>query len=346
MPALPDLPPYPATGYARLADRLAALLATSGDVLHVQAEAIVALEAAATSLARPGLSALNVVTSPYGALFGEWLARGGAEVRNLAADPGRPIAAAAVAAAVDQPTDLVALVHAESASGILNPLPEIAALAHAAGALIVVDAVASVGGHPLAMDDLGLDLVVIGPQKSLGGSSGLSAVALSPRAWQAIDRPGAPRHSILSLLDHRRDWLEQGRGQLPGMPSTLEFHSLEAALDRVEAEGLDALIARHGRAASATRAGLEALGLPLWVPDPAQASALVTTATLPPGASLAGAAPALLEAVGPAIGTPPGVIRFNHTGPRANEATVAAGLAALAGLLGRGAALPLSGRIR
>ncbi len=212
----------------------------------------------------------------------------------------------------------------------------------------MVDAVASVGGHPLAMDDLGLDLVVIGPQKALGGSSGLSAVAVSPRAWEAIDRPGGPCRSILSLLDHRRDWLDLGRGQLPGMPSTLEFHALEAALDRIEAEGLATTIARHARAATATRAGLEALGLPLWVPDPEQASALVTTATLPPGTSLAGATPVLLEAVSPAIGTPPGVIRFNHTGPRASEAAVAAGLAALADHLGgaSGGALPLPGRIR
>jgi aspartate aminotransferase-like enzyme len=126
----------------------------------------------------------------------------------------------------------------------------------------------------------------------------------------------------------------------------VEFQAPYAALDRMAADGLAATIARHTRAATATRAGLEALGLPHWVTDPAQASALVTTATLPTGTSLADASPALLEAVSPAIGTPPGVIRFNHTGPRATEASVAAGLAALADHLGRGGALPLPGRIR
>ena len=73
-------PSYPADGYAPLADRLGALMGARGDVVIVQAEAIVALEAAATSLARPGLKALNIVTSPYGLFFGAWLRRGRADV--------------------------------------------------------------------------------------------------------------------------------------------------------------------------------------------------------------------------------------------------------------------------
>jgi aspartate aminotransferase-like enzyme len=338
MPArLLDLPPYPAEGYARLADRIAALLGTASDVLLVQGEAIVALEAVATSLAEPGLRALNVVTSPYGAWFGRWLARGGAEVTDLAAPPGRPIAAGAVAEALRPGTGVVALVHAESATGILNPLPEIAALARRQGALLVVDAVASVGGHWLEVDALGADVVVVGPQKALAGSSGVSAVAVSAAAWARLDRPGAPRGSVLSLVDLRRDWLERGRGALPGMPSALEFRALEAALDRVEAEGLAAVVARHGRAARAARRALAALGLSLWVPD-AEASALVTAAILPPGrgpGDLAAAPPAVREAVSPAVGRLDApVVRFDHTGRRAAPAAVAAGVRALAAWLG------------
>ncbi len=84
-------PAFPAERYAALADRLAALMSTSNDVLLIQAEAVLALEAAATSLARPGLKALNIVTSPYGAWFGGWLEKGGATVRNLTASPARPV---------------------------------------------------------------------------------------------------------------------------------------------------------------------------------------------------------------------------------------------------------------
>ena len=91
----------------------------------------------------------------------------------------------AVQAALAEPprVDLVAVVHAETSSGILNPLPEIAALAKAHGALLVVDAVASFGGHALDVDALGIDICVTGPQKAMGGPAGLAIASISGRAW-------------------------------------------------------------------------------------------------------------------------------------------------------------------
>lgn len=332
--ALLDPPAFPEGGFATVADRLKGLVGTGNDVVFVEAEAVVALEAAAASLARPGLRALNVVTSPYGALFGAWLRRGGAEAHDL-----RP-AVAAAPIAVDEVeraladigrVDMVSLVHAESASGILNPLEAIADLVRASGALLVVDAVASAGGHALAVDDLGIDVVALGPQKAFAGPAGLSALALSPRAWEAIDRPDAPRHSMLSLVDRRRDWLQAGRGVLPGTPVPLEWHAFAAALDRVEAEGIDRTIARHRAAAAATRHGLADLGLTVW-PASGAGSGLVTCARLPDGidrtALLAGLAGTGIDAaVGPGTER---LVRLNHTGRRADPEIVAAMLAALA----------------
>ena len=233
-------PAFPADRYAPLADRLQLLLATRADIVFVQAEAILALEAAAVSLARPGLVALNIVTSPYGGYFGAWLRRGGAIVHELTAEAGRPIAIDAVndiLTALPQ-LDLVAIVHAETSSGILNPLPEIAALARSHYALLVVDAVASFGGHALDVGALGIDICVIGPQKAIGGPAGLSPVAISPRAWAAMAKIPNIVPSSLALLDLKTSWLDRGRGALPGMPSALEFWALEAALDRLETEGL------------------------------------------------------------------------------------------------------------
>jgi aspartate aminotransferase-like enzyme len=332
-----DAPVYPSGGYARLADRLARLLHTGNDVLLVQGEAIVALEATALSLARPGLTALNIVTSPYGSWFGTWLSRGGATVTELAASPGRPIETAVVAEALaGEHFELIALVHAESASGILNPLEDIAALAREAGALLAVDAVASFAGHALNVGALDADIVVIGPQKSLGGASGVSALSVSPRAWKQIEAPGGPTLSTLSLGDLKADWLERGRGPLPGMPSPIEFHALEAALDRIEAEGIDAVIARHTAAGTASRAGLAALGLPGWV-DARFASNLVTAAQLPAGidraAVLANLAPfgvGIAAAIGGGTG---GLLRLNHTGPRASFEPVLGNVVALGRVL-------------
>ena len=323
---LHGVPSYPAERYAALADRIGGLLRSRNDILLVQAEAVVALEAAAVSLARPGLAALNIVTSPYGGWFGQWLRRGGATVADIVAEPGLPVEIEAVAKALDANPriDVLALVHAESASGILNPLPEILALARARGIVTVVDAVASVGGHELDVDDLGIDIAVIGPQKALGGPAGVSALSVSPSAWDLILREGAPRDSILSLAD-LKTWVDGNRRSLPGTPAPLEFFALEAALDRIEAEGLENVVARHALAASATRAGLAALGAGAWVPAE-KASNLVTAVPVPRALE-----PALLIDTAWRLGVEltAGVgagsthlVRLNHTGPRAAFQTV------------------------
>jgi len=336
---LPDAPLFPATGFAPLADRIAALLGTRNDVVLVQAEAVVALEAAAISLGRPGLVALNVVTSLYGAWFGGWLRRAGATVIDLAPEPGRPIAATAVHQAIKAAPSigLLAMVHAESATGIVNPLAQIMALAKQAGVITVVDAVASFGGHAIPVDALGIDVAVIGPQKTMGGQAGCSAVSVSARAWDAMNPP-AEAPSVLCLHDLKSAWIDTGRGALPGTPSPIEWHALAATLDRVEAEGLPAIIARHALAAQAMRAGVAALGVAPWVPAES-ASNLVTAGPVPDGYvadDLIRALPPGETMIAPGVG-PAGnrLVRLNHTGPRAARGVVLSELAAYAHALGR-----------
>jgi aspartate aminotransferase-like enzyme len=318
--ALLDVPPFPTDRFAPLADRLKRLLATRSDLIFIQAEAVLALEAVASSIARPGLTIVNIVTSPYGMVFGRWLRRGGAVVVDVAAAPGRPIAMAAVQAAADAlpQIDILAVVHGETSNGVLNPLAEIAALARSRNALCVVDAVASVGGHPLDADALGLDITVIGAQKALAGPPGVSAVAVSERAWAHISETPCSSPSSLSLAEIKAAWLDRGRAALPGTPPPLEFWALEAAIDRVEAEGIENLIARHRLAASASRAGLRALGIEPWIADDQAASALVTAAPVPVGiddqALIAGAARFGIE-LGRGVGDIAGrLVRLNHTG--------------------------------
>lgn len=334
---LADAPIFPRDGYAPLADRIAKLLKTKHDVLLIQGEAVVALEAVAQSLGRPNLRALNLVSSLYGRWFGGWLRRAGAEVVDLIAEEGQPLDATAVRQAFDRAQfDLVAVVHAESAYGIVNPFEDIVAAAKAAGALVVVDAVASLGGHPLAVDALGIDVAVIGPQKSLGGQAGISAVSVSPAAW-AMVAPAGEAPSILSLADQRALWLHQGRGALPGTPSALELHALKQCLDRVDAEGLPQIEARHALAARMARAGALALTGRQWVTGD-HASNLVTAVVLPDGLT----ADPLLEFAPAGHGLSAGVggagqrlIRLNHTGPRAVPQVVLGDLLALGQALQR-----------
>ncbi|MGI2031832.1 pyridoxal-phosphate-dependent aminotransferase family protein [Rhizobium panacihumi] len=327
-----DIPAFPGERYAVIADRLAGILKTRNDVVMIQAEAIVALEAAATSIIRPGMKAINIVTSPYGQWFGEWMRRAGGEVIDVTAIAACAIELGAVAAAISSHPDasVLSIVHAESASGICNPLPEIIALARTHGLLTIVDAVASVGGHDLDVDALGIDIAVIGPQKALAGPAGLSALSISANAWQAVGKPGGPANSILSLADLKL-WIENGRGPLPGTTVPLEWHALDAALDRIEAEGLDAVIARHALAAEATRAGLEALGADVWSRADT-GSNLVTTAKVPDGlapekliASVAYLTQSLATGVGPGAET---LVRISHTGQQARFDAVLAAICA------------------
>lgn len=336
-----DVPNYPADRYAPLADRLRRLLATKSDLVFIQAEALLALEASAISLARPGVSALNIVTSPYGAYFGAWLRRGGAAVEEITAAPGQPITLDAVNAALapGKSLDIVALVHGEGANGALNPLAGIAARARGRDALVVVDAVASFGAHPLDVDALGIDIAVIGPQKALAGPAGLSAVTVSGRAWAHIAKTADFAPSSLSLAEIKSAWLEAGRGALPGTPSALEFWALEAAIDRVEAEGLASVITRHARAARAARAGLRGLGIAPWIADDAAASHLVTSAPVPPGLDANRIIAEAAEhgvALGKGFGDIEGkLVRLDHTGPRAGFTSVMASVTAYGKAVGK-----------
>lgn len=334
-----DRPVVGAADVVAAEDGVAALLDCPGDVLVVQAEAIVALEATARSLGRPGLTALNVTTGPYGALFGRWLAAAGADVVDLVVPFSRTVTAREVEQALaSRHFDLVAVVHAEAATGGANPMTEIAALVAGHGALLVVDAVASVGAHRVDPTGWAADVVAVGSQKALAGPAGVSALAVSSRAWDAMrGNRSAPRESILSLLDLKDGWLDVGRHAVLGTPSSLETAALNQALARVREEGLDAVIARHRSAAAATRAGLRALDLQPWIADDRAAAGVVTTVAVPAGLDLLGAARTagarlLTAAPGSLAGT---TLRVNHTGRAAQLPAVLHEIQALAAALGR-----------
>lgn len=361
--------PVDAAEYAKVEASLSRLLGTRRDVILLQGEAILGIEAAARGIGGPGTRVLNVVTGPYGAMLGRWLQVSGASVTELAAPDGRAIGAAAVGEALgaDRGYDAVAIVHAEAATGVVNPLAQCADMARQAGALILVDAVASVGAEQLLIDEWDLDLVIVGAQKALAGPSGVSAAVVGPRAWAAMAaNPAAPRESILSLLDWREQWLSSGRTRLPVVPHHLETRALAAALERLAGEGLDDAVRRHRRARDAVRAGLRPLGLGLHVADDAEAASVATVATVPDGLDpqrlLAEAAAALRASAwsGPAAGQAeagmiagPGfgdlasrAIRVNHTGADAALAPILAALACLsAGLRAVGEHADMTGAL-
>ncbi|BAJ31379.1 MULTISPECIES: aminotransferase class V-fold PLP-dependent enzyme [Kitasatospora] len=335
-----DLPPMTAARFAAIEDGVAALLRTRNDVIVTQGEALLPLEAAIKGAAHPGSTALNVVTGPYGQTFGGWLRDAGAKVVDLAVPYDTAVGAERVAAALNEhpEIDFVSLVHAEAATGNTNPIAEIAEVVRQHGALLMLDAVASVAAEPLLTDAWGVDLCVIGGQKAMGGPAGVSAVSVSERAWRRIAaNPAAPRRSYLSLLDWKERWTDAGRTQLPHAPAQLEMLALEECLAAIDAETLDAVIARHRAAAAATRAG--ALALPTLAPyvlRAEDAAPVATTLRTPEGVDAAELA-AELRRHAPHLPVQPGggplaatMLRLNHYGPAATAETVIATLELLA----------------
>ncbi len=353
-----DLAPLSAQHFAAIEARVARLLGTGQDVVIMQGEALLPLEGCIRSAARPGTTALNVITGPYGQTFGNWLRDCGADVVDLAVPFHTAVTAEQVRRALaERPEiDFVSLVHAEAATGNTNPVAEIGAVVREHGALFMLDAVASVGAEPLLPDAWGVDLCVIGAQKAMGGPAGVSAVSVSERAWQRIAaNPRAPRRSYLSLLDWKERWIDAGRKALLHAPAQLEMLALEACVERIETEGLDALMARHATAAAATRAGALALGggLRPYVHEAADAAPVATTLRAPEGvdasdlvAAALAADPVLpLVAGGGALAQE--MIRVNHYGPDATRGVVHASLAALGAALGEaGVAVDLEGARR
>ncbi|MFE7854704.1 pyridoxal-phosphate-dependent aminotransferase family protein [Streptomyces sp. NPDC057403] len=353
-----DLPPLSAARFASVEDRVARLLGTEQDVVIMQGEALLPLEGAIRGTAGPGTTALNVITGPYGQTFGNWLRDCGATVIDLAVPFHTAVSAEQIREtfAEHPEIDFVSLVHAEAATGNTNPVAEISEVVRERGALFYVDAVASVGAEPVLVDAWGVDLCVIGAQKAMGGPAGVSAVSVSARAWARMTaNPGAPRRSYLSLLDWKERWLDGGRKALPHAPAQLEMLALEACLERIEAQGLDAVMGRHRAAAAATRAGALALGggLEPYVHDAREAAPVATTLRTPAGvvaselvARALAADPALpLAAGGGALAKE--MIRVNHYGPDATAKTVQGCLAALgAALAEQGLPVDLEGARR
>jgi pyridoxamine---pyruvate transaminase len=263
---------------------LADVYRTANDVVLMQGEAVLGLEAAARALVRPGTRCLNLVSGVYASWFGDWLREYGAEVHEVRVPYDEAIDSQAVAQALSEhgPIELVCLVHSETPSGIENPLAQIGPVAREHGALMLADVVSSLGGTELLVDDWNVDLAVAGPQKCLAGPPGMSLIAVSSRAWERMEaNPSAPRGSFLSLLDWKHRWIDAGRVAFPYTPSVSDVNGVNAALREVLDEGLNTVIEAHAVAARACRAGVRSMGLELWPRSESYAANCVTAVRMP-----------------------------------------------------------------
>ena len=220
-----------------------------------------AMEATVANLVGPGTRVLVVVTGYFGERLAEICRRYGGEVRRVDVEWGRAVDPEAVRTALGEgAVDVLAVVHAETSTGVLNPVKALAALAREHGALTLVDAVTSLGGHPVDVAGWGLDAVYSCSQKGLGAPSGMSPVAWTQAARA---RAVACRSFYLDLALLEDYWVN--RKYHHTLSSSL-LYALREALVAVEEEGLEARWARHLQHHEALARGVEALGLSLLPP--------------------------------------------------------------------------------
>jgi len=266
--------------YGRLTTSLAGVFGTAGDVVLLFGPGTAALECCLASGLADGDEVLVGVNGMFGDRLIEVARALGLVVHPVTAAEREPIRPDDLERALEEHPGAraFAVVHHETSYGLLNPVRELCLQASGRGLLTIVDAVASLGGVPLAMDDWGIDLCATVGNKCLGAPVGVAPVAVGPRAWAAVDDGRRKAGGWYLNLATWRRYAEQWSGWHPSpttMPSNV-FLALAAAVDEVLERGLEAHQARIARAAGRVREGLGELGFEMVIP--AESASPVTTA--------------------------------------------------------------------
>ena len=296
------------------------------------------IEAVIASVVEPEDRVLVGAYGHFGELLCTLAIRHGARLERIDAPWGEPVDADRMAASIrNNPPDLVAIVHADTSTGILQPLEAIGAACRETGALLLVDAVLSIGGCRVEVDGWSVDAAVGGLQKCLGGPPGLAPMVFSDRLADALAaRRSRPRTAYLDLRPLAAAWIERRGLEAMDMPTPMLLAAREA-LRMIVDEGLDARWQRHERAGRALRAGLEAIGLELFG-NRACSAPMITLVRVPDGVADAAVREQLLvqhgieimAAFGPLRGR---VWRIGTMGTNACLSSVLAVLAALEAVL-------------
>ena len=255
------------------------LVQTSQEVLTPACTGTGAMEAAVANTLSPGD---RVIVLNAGAFAQRWLAIAKAyrlDAVELAAPHGETVTPDRIVDALraNPGAKAVLVQHSESSTGVLHDVRGYAQATRGTGALLIVDAVSSLGIADLPMDAWGVDVVVSASQKGLMLPPGLGLVALSEKAWASAARATSPRYYL--DLSEERKFAQKDEARFT--PAVSIMVGLREVLRMIEAEGLPNVFRRHDRLARAARAGAEALGLKLFpktTPSPA-----LTAVEVPPG---------------------------------------------------------------
>ena len=260
------------------------------------------MEAALVNVLEPGDRVLVCVAGVFGERMVNVAQRAGAVVSRVDAEWGTAVKPEQVEEALRTVAPkAVCIVHAETSTGVLQPLAEIGRLAHEAGALFIVDCVTSLGGMPVGVDAIGADVAYSGTQKCLGAPPSLSPITFNTTA---VDAFRARKTAVQSFyLDAGQIWRYWGPERAYHQTGMMNMtYALREALVMVHEEGLEARFARHRQNQQALIAGAEAMGLEMAVKDPSLRLPSLTTVMIPEGVSDSAIRNQLLDLYGIEIG--------------------------------------------
>ena len=252
----------------RTTEQLKWLHQTQSDVLVITGSGTAAMEAGIINTLSRGDRVLCGDNGKFGERWVKVARAYGLEVEVIQAEWGQPLDPEAFRKALEADSTkaikAVILTHSETSTGVINDLETIARHVKAHGtALTIADCVTSLGATDVPMDAWGVDVVASGSQKGYMLPPGLSFVAVSERAWQAYERSDLPKF-YLDLGPYRKT---AAKNSNPFTPAVNLYFGLEAALEMMQKEGLEAIFARHARHRSAAQAGIKAIGLPLFAAE-------------------------------------------------------------------------------
>ncbi|MBE9184190.1 alanine--glyoxylate aminotransferase family protein [Microcoleus sp. LEGE 07076] len=267
--------------FADCTENLKWLHQTSSDVLSLNVSGTGAMEAGIINFLSAGDRVLVGTNGKFGERWAEVAEAYGLNVEIIKAEWGQQLDPENFREKLEADTEkqikAVIITHSETSTGVLNDLETINGHVKAHGeALIMVDAVTSLGAANVPMDAWGIDVIASGSQKAYMIPPGLGFVAVSPKAWEAYKSAKLPRY-YLDLGKYRK---EAAKNTTPFTPPVNMFFGLQVTLQMMKAEGLENVFARHKRLMTTTRAAVKALGLPLFAADGAASPAI--TSVMPP----------------------------------------------------------------
>ena len=251
----------------------------SDKIIGVSGPASAAMEMAITNILWPGRSVLALSMGTFSGRMAEMAEGVGADVTILESSGVAPVRLEKVREALAKESfDVVTLVQGESSCGVeMKCLPEVAQLAKEHGALLVVDAVCTLTTMPMQMDEWGVDIAIAGGQKGLSSIPGVSLIAFSDDAWQTIEsRKARQPHWCLDAVRAQTFWGSQQYHYTAPVPGILALHE---ALRQICEETLPLRFERHRISSIALQAGIEAMGLRLFVPIKDRLNSVVAICT-------------------------------------------------------------------